>query len=275
MGSRSDNGGSWPPDGGSPDGLPDLPPEWGDIVVPDDLSALADEVAAVRAELDGRHHRNRRQRFSARPGIRRLRRIGKAALRAPVLIVTIAILVTMASVFASTWPGPTRPPTGQRTANTTDDGPETLPALELVGTDGQAVALRGQLPAVIVLVDGCDCARLVADTAAAAPAGTTVLTVLSGTATSRPTPPPADVPPADVLPADVPPAAAPSAAVPAAPDRPVLQLRDPAGGLRSAYGFAAPDGTAGVLLVDRAGKIVRRVYRTASVDLFRPDLARL
>jgi len=33
----SDNGG-WPSDGGSPDDLPDLPEEWGVIVIPDDLS---------------------------------------------------------------------------------------------------------------------------------------------------------------------------------------------------------------------------------------------
>lgn len=255
MGSLSDNGGSWPPDGGSPDGLPDVPPEWGDIVVPDDLSALADEVAAVRAELDGRHRRTRWQRFTARPGIRRIRRIGGGALRAPVLIVSIAILVTIASVFASTWPGPARPPANQRTANTTDDGLDVLPALELVGADGQAVALRSQLPAVIVLVDGCECAGLVADTVAAAPAGIAVLTVLSGTDTSRP--------------------AAPAVPVPAAPGRPVRELRDPAGELRTSFAFPAPDGTAGVLLIDRTGAVVRQVHRTVSVDLFRPDLDRL
>ena len=56
MGSLSDNGGNWPPDGGSPDGLPDLPEEWGVIVVPDDLSELAEEVDAVRAELHRTRH---------------------------------------------------------------------------------------------------------------------------------------------------------------------------------------------------------------------------
>jgi len=51
MGSASDNGGDLPHDGGTPDGLPELPEEWGVIVIPDDLSELADEVRAVRAEL--------------------------------------------------------------------------------------------------------------------------------------------------------------------------------------------------------------------------------
>ena len=51
MGSLSDNGGIWPGDGGSADGLPGLPEEWGVIVVPDDLSELSAEVTAVQAEL--------------------------------------------------------------------------------------------------------------------------------------------------------------------------------------------------------------------------------
>src|SRR6185295_16286595 len=96
----SDNGG-WPSDGGSPDGLPDLPEEWGVIVVPDDLSELAEEVDAVRAELHRTRHRTGWQRFADRPAIRTLRRIGAASLRAPVLIISMAVLVTVASLFAS------------------------------------------------------------------------------------------------------------------------------------------------------------------------------
>ena len=64
MGSLSDNGGSWPPDGGVPDRLPDLPPEWGDIVIPDDLSSLASEVATIRAELHREQDRTAWQRFA-------------------------------------------------------------------------------------------------------------------------------------------------------------------------------------------------------------------
>ena len=120
MGSLSDNGG-WPNDGGSPDDLPDFPEEWGVIVIPDDLSELADEVRAVRAELALTRPQTRWQRFTSRPAVRVLRRIGSAGLRGPVLIISLAVLVTMASLFASAWPGPARTPATQRTAGTTDD----------------------------------------------------------------------------------------------------------------------------------------------------------
>src|SRR3954463_12808252 len=47
MGTRRDgNGNGWPPDG-----LPDLPPEWGTVIIPDDLSELAEESSRVRREL--------------------------------------------------------------------------------------------------------------------------------------------------------------------------------------------------------------------------------
>lgn len=143
MGSLSDNGGNWPPDGGSPDGLPDLPEEWGVIVIPDDLSELSDEVTAVRDELRRSQRQSRWQRFAERPGMRTLRRAGAASLRAPVLIISMAVLVTVASLFASAWPGPARSPATQRTATTTDDRGDTLPALELIGADGRTVPLRG------------------------------------------------------------------------------------------------------------------------------------
>ncbi|MFI5493292.1 hypothetical protein [Actinoplanes sp. NPDC051859] len=256
MGSRSDNGGGWPGDGGSPDGLPDLPEEWGVIVVPDDISELSDEVSAVRAELRRTQRPTRWERFTDRPGIRTLRRLGPAGMRAPVLIISMAILVTIASLFASAWPGPARSPATQRTAQTTDEGPESLPALELIGTDGSPVPLRGQLPAVILLTEGCDCAQLVADITAAVQPGVAVVTVVG--------------------PAPAPTALAPATkTAPAAATGTERQLRDPTGELRSAAHLNRPDGTAAVLLVDRTGKIVRTVPRAATIAVFQPDLARL
>ena len=259
MGSLSDNGGGWPPDGGVPDGLPELPPEWRDIVIPDDLSALDDEVAAVRAELRGPSDRTRWQRFLRRAGLRRTRR-GGAGMRGPALIIAMAVLVTLASLWASAWPGPARPPSTQRTANSNDN--QILPALELLDVDGRPVPLRGQVPAVILMIDGCDCAPLVADTVAAVRPGIAVITVVSqpsGTApalTAGPVPPTGAAPPAQAI-------------------ATLRELRDPTGELRSTFTFADPDGNAAVLLVDRTGKIVRSVQRTASVEVFRPDLARL
>lgn len=257
MGSLSDNGGSWPPDGGSSDGLPDFPEEWGIIVVPDDLSELSDEVAAIQAELHQSEQQTRWQRFADRPGMRALRRIGAASLRAPVLIISMAVLVTVASLFASAWPGPPRSPAAQRTASTADDRRDTLPALELIGLDGQTVPLRGQLPAVVLLTDGCECDQLVSDTTAAVKPEIAVVTVISGPASAQ----------AGITP--------PTGAAPQAQGKIVRVLRDPIGELRAGLDLGVPDGTAAALLVNRGGEIVRTVPRTASIEDLRPDLARL
>ncbi len=255
MGSMSDNGGGWPNDGNSPDDLPDLPEEWGVIVIPDDLSELADEVSAVRAELQLSEPQTPWQRFTARPAVRRLRRIGAAGVRAPVLIVLLAVLVTLASLFASSWPGPARPPASQRTANPAGALSDTLPALELVGSDGQAVALRGRLPAVILLTDGCDCAQLVADTTAAVRADIAVVTVTSVKPSAGTVPP--------------------TGATPQAQGKTVRALRDPTGELRLSAGLGTPDGTAAALLVDRGGAILHKITRTSSIEDLRPYLAQL
>jgi len=253
VGSRSDNGGGWPSDGGSPDDLPDLPEEWGVIVIPDDLSELADEVAAVQAELHLAQSRSRWRRFTGKSSVRR---IAAAGVRAPVLIISMAILVTVASLFASAWPGPNRSPATERTASTTDDTGESLPALELLGLDGAHVPLRAQRPAVILLTDGCDCAKLIADTTTAVRPEIAVVTVTSGTAPSAGGTPP-------------------TGATPQAQGKTVRVLRDPTDSLRTSLHLEAPDGTAAAVLVNRLGEIVRTVKRTATVEDLRPDLARL
>lgn len=257
MSGRRDDGGGWPSDGGSGDDLPDLPEEWGVIVIPDDLSELSDEVAAVQAELSRARSRSRWQRFTDRPAVRTVRRLAAFGLRAPVLIISMAVLVTVASLFASAWPGPSRTPATQRTSNSTDDRGDALPALELIGADGRMVPLRGQLPAVVLLTDGCDCARLVADTTAAVRPGTIVITVTSGTTPSAKAGPP------------------PTGAAPPARSTAVHALRDPTAELRKFMSLQAPDGTAAAILVNRGGEIIRKVPRTATVEELRPDLARL
>jgi hypothetical protein len=255
VGSRNDNGGDWSPDGGSSDDLPDLPDEWGVIVIPDDLSELSDEVEAIRAELRHEHQRTRWQRFAGRPAMRRLHRIVGACLKAPVLIISMAVLVTVASLFASAWPGPPRSPATQRTASTTDDRGDSLPALDLRNTDGQIVSLRTTLPAVVLLTDGCDCQQLVADTTAAVRPDVAVITVTSAAASSAGAPP--------------------TGAAPQAQGKTVRALRDPNSELRRFVQLGEPDGTAAALLVNGSGKIVREVLRTKSVEEFSPDLARL
>lgn len=255
MGSFNDSGGDFARDGGSPDDLPELPEEWGVIVIPDDLSELADEVRAVQAELAISAPYSRWERFKVRPGVRRLRRIANAGLRAPVLIISMAMLVTVASLFASAWPGPGRSPATQRTANSTDDRGDTLPALELLDPDGKTVALRGQLPAVILLTDGCDCTDLVTDTITAVRPEIAVVTV-SAVRPSRGTTPP-------------------TGATPQAQGKTVRELRDPTDGLRRHLRLTAPDGTAAAVLVNRGGQIIRTEARTLSVETLKADLARL
>ncbi|MEU4425478.1 hypothetical protein AB0F81_33060 [Actinoplanes sp. NPDC024001] len=256
MAGASDNNG-WPPDGGTPDDLPDLPEEWGVIVIPDDLSELSDEVDAVRAELHTTAPLTRWQRFRRRPAIRRLRRIGALAVRTPALIISMAILVTVASLFASAWPGPPRQPATQRTAGTTENPTGVLPALEMIGPDGQLVSLTGQLPAVVLLTDGCACDTLVADTVAGAGAGTAVLIVSAVRATPGST------------------QAQPTARTPQAEGKVVTRLHDQTDSLRKELRLGAPDGTAAVLLVDRLGKIAHRLPRVASAEMVLPYLPQL
>src|SRR5690349_18068618 len=160
--------------------------------------------------------------------MRALRRAGAASLRAPVLIISMAVLVTVASLFASAWPGPPRQPATQRTANVTNDRVATLPALDLFDGKGETVQLRSQLPAVILLTDGCVCGPLVADTIAAVPPEITVVTVTT-TRVATGGPPP-------------------TGAAPQAQGKTVRALHDPAGNARRQLKLGQPDGTAAALL---------------------------
>ncbi|GAA2696237.1 MULTISPECIES: hypothetical protein [Actinoplanes] len=257
MAGASDNGG-WPPDGGSSDELPDLPEEWGVIVIPDDLSELSDEVEAVRAELHLAPPPNGWQRFARRPAVRRLRKAGTLMLRAPVLIISMAIMVTVASLFASAWPGPGRQPSSQRTSAATAAPTDKLPALELVAADGRTVPLLGQLPVVVIITDGCDCEGLVADTIAVVRADIAVVVVST----------------------TVPSIAASqtrltTAQAPRSDGKNVRYLQDPAGALRDHLHLTAQDGTGAAILVNGTGRILRTFTHVLSVTTIQPDLARL
>ncbi|MBW6432860.1 hypothetical protein KZ829_03775 [Actinoplanes hulinensis] len=260
MAGASDNG-DRPPGGGPSDDLPEFPEEWGVIVIPDDLSELADEVAAVRAELHTAAPLNRWQRLADRPTVRRLRRLSGLLTHTPALIITLAILVTVASLFASAWPGPPRQPATQRTSGATESRSDQLPALDLIDSDGQSVSILERLPAVLMLTEGCDCAALVRDTIAAVRSDIAILTVSKVRASAS-----APAAGQNLL---------PTTRTPRADGKMVTALQDPTDTLRRQLGIGAPDGTAAVVLVDRLGKIVRVHPRTASVETFRPDLSRL
>ncbi|MFI6261229.1 hypothetical protein [Micromonospora sp. NPDC051006] len=220
---------------GPPEGLPDLPPEWGRVVVPDDATALAPEAAQVRREL----------RRAAR------RAAGRPPLGLPLLVLLVAVLTTLAGLVAVNWPRSTR------TTDRPSPGPyappaaligRPLPALDLVDAGQTPVPLRGLVPAVIILVDSCTCPERVAEAIAAAPPGVTVVTVTHLGA---------------------------EPATPTAGAAAVRALADPTDGLRSFLHLPPRPGALGAVLVDRAGLVVSVHPDLGPVGSYRADLARL
>jgi hypothetical protein len=200
----------------------------------------------------------------------------------PLLVISIAVIATLTSLFAIAWPTrqfrpdlrptavastpvagtpETATPTGTATATPTGaattaptgtDKPRALgvPDVSLIDRDGGTLRLRGALPAVVLLVDGCDCAQLITATAVAAAAvNPTINTVAVGT--NR-------IPSVVGAPASV-----------AAHLRAVV---DPGGTLRAEVPSV---GRPSALLVDADSELVRVVPAVSTVDDFRADLAKL
>lgn len=171
---RPDNGGTPPEDGGGarPGGLPEFPPEWGTIIIPDDASELDQEATALRREL--RRH-NRRTRLRTAFGIQQA---GPDApsLGVPVVIMAVAVITTLLSLFVVTWD---RRPTLPVTSGTESApaAPAALVDVTLADAGGDSVRLAGILPAVLLLADNCDCPGLIAAIAAAAPPPVTIVPI--------------------------------------------------------------------------------------------------
>ncbi|MEV1153879.1 hypothetical protein AB0J27_00515 [Micromonospora chokoriensis] len=218
---------------GPADGLPGLPPEWGRVVVPDDASALAAEAAQIRREL---------RRATGLPG-------GPRVLGLPLLVLLVAVLTTLAGLLVVTWPraGRTDRPTPAPYSPPATLAGRALPALDLVDAGQAPVPLRGLLPAMIILLDGCPCPDRVGDALAAAPAGVSVVTVTGGR--TVPSPPP--------------------------DQRQARALADPAGGLRSFLGQPARPGVATALLVDRTGTVTLVLPDLGPVHAYRAQLSAL
>jgi hypothetical protein len=167
------NGDEQPPGGGGPsDGMPGLPPEWGPVVIPDDASALDDEAAVVRREMrrDIRRYRWRRRLRLSAPGNR-----DTPSLGVPLAIMAIAVVATLISLFAVAWPGYDGSPSPDSV--TTRARPLTLPDLTLKDSDGVPVRIRDTAPAVVILIDGCRCDRIIAELAAKVDSRVSVLAV--------------------------------------------------------------------------------------------------
>ncbi len=245
MGSlRGDNGGEQPPGGG----LPDLPPEWGTVIIPDDPAELDHEATQVRRELRRFARRNRWRRRLHRPPVGQLHTSrATPTLGLPLLIMAVAILATLTSLFALAWPGPANRLTASPPRKASP-APSTVPDLSLIALDGSQAPIRNSLPAVFLLVDGCTCAELMVSTAQAVPPGVTVVAV-ARTAPALPSPAPGG-----------------------------LRLRtaaDPDGALRAAYGGAPPSTGVIAILVKQSGEVIRTAAGVTGVAGFRSDLAKL
>ncbi len=236
-----------PDDGGTPPrGLPDLPAEWGTIVIPDDPAELAAEADALRREL---RTSNRRARIRRALG----RRSGRSSsLGIPVVIMTVAIITTMVSLLVVTWGTipTTKPPAVGPSATSKNSTPAAtspspdlhtpLSSLTFNRPGGTPVRLGDLTPMVLLLVDGCNCQQLVTDVAGAVHSGVKVVPVAS-TATATPSDP-----------------------------ANVVRLADPAGTLRARYAGRTPDGTAGAVVVDSKGTVLATVPHATKVGDIKP-----
>ena len=112
-----DGDGRPPPDNG---GLPDLPPEWGTVVVPDDLAELDREAdrccaASAAAAIAGDPLAS-----PARPRAPIRTTPTTPPVGIPLLIMSIAIIAALTSLFAITLTTPTRPTDRRRNAAAAD-----------------------------------------------------------------------------------------------------------------------------------------------------------
>jgi len=244
MGSeRGDNDGGRSPDGGD---LPELPSGWGPLVIPDDVSALHHDSAWLRRQFRREARRNRWRRRLGRPPVYRRFRPGPPPMAAPMLVIMVAVMATLASLIAVAWPGrAVRPPglTGQPPAT------PTLPDAVLRDATGHDLRLHDHLPAVLLLLTGCGCAGLVAATVAATGTGVTVIAV------------------DQVVPAL-------PTALPAGPT--VLAATDPSGALGVFDGHSPGTGAgAAVVLIRGNGTIASWLTDVTSVETYRAALGRL
>jgi hypothetical protein len=232
-------------------GLPDFPPDWGPIVIPDDAADLDRDAAKLRKERRRIARQALLRKLTGRPP-RPGTDAGQPSVGVPLIIMAVAVLTTMISLFVVTWgrdagekiDAPTVAGTGQPTAAV---GAKALTELSLIDATGKAVRFGTLLPAVVLLVDGCACDNLVSDIGRAAPAGIRIVPV--GRAALQ--------------------------LVGVAPS--VHALADPDGALRARLtGDTATSSTATAILLDATATVTRTIPKLESADQITPaDLAHL
>jgi hypothetical protein len=153
------------------------------------------------------------------------------ALRVPVVIMVVAVLMALVSLFVVAWGRPPlrpAPGTGLTATSTVQDGAIALSDVALADATGARVQLDSLFPAVIILVDRCACLTLVRDVARTAPPELAVVVV------GRRAPESAGVP------------------------GNVRTLADPTDAIRSR--FPAPSATgATAIMVDGSGRVIATV----------------
>lgn len=247
---RGDNGGGErPQDGG---GLPDLPPEWGTIIIPDDAGALDDEGTSIRRQFRRAAIRRRwRRRLHLKPEPLGRTTDDSPGLAVPLLIMSIAVIATLVSLFAVAWPR--RNPYG--TPQLTPPSPAAavnLTGLTLVDPEGSTVRIRDLTPAVILLVEGCSCEHLITGTVNAVAASKAPSAQVLVVGTRPPTLP-------EALNVKV----------------KVGAFGDPNGSVRAAVPFLAPSRTTAAVLVGADGRVLRSVSSVTSAAAFDSELGNL
>jgi hypothetical protein len=223
-----------PDDGGqhSHDPLPDFPADWGPVIIPDDASELEMDRRQLLRERRRLVRRNRLRALMGRPPLPTAPGESQS-VGVPLLIMAVAVMVTLISLFLVTWirgPASTLSPPNATGPRRTDSTSATeLSDISLSDTVGAPVRLGSVLPAIILLVDGCACAPIVDDLARTAPAGVTVVPVARSIPTGTSV---------------------------AANIRP---LADPNGTLLARYPHASTPGTATAVLVDKAAAVTATV----------------
>jgi hypothetical protein len=232
-------------------GLPDFPPDWGPVIIPDDAAELEADAARVRRE-QRRARRQARLRTvlgRAAPGPSKA---GQPSVGVPLVIMAVAVITTLISLFVVTWgrdasdrysgpsvgaASPAQPPNAVGAV-----GAKALADLSLPDANGAQVRFGTLLPAVVLLVDGCACDRLVTDLAATLPAGVALIPV--GKSPPKLTGVPVNV----------------------------HALGDPDGALRARLGpDNTADTTATAVLVDKSATVTATIDPVDSTDDVKPD----
>jgi hypothetical protein len=248
MGSFRNGDGTPPSDNG---GIPDLPPEWGVVLIPDDPAELDRESSQLRREQRRSVRRAKwRRRFGLPP------KVGhdddNPPVGTPLLIMAIAIVAALTSLFAITLStrtnsGTNTPPTPAAPAVTPQMIDLSLP--DATGREHSLLAPKH--PEVILILDGfANPESLITDTANSAPKGARVV-VIDTTAPQ--------------IPAGV------TTAI-ALADRQQVLLSTFGGG---ADHHKTPAGQVTALLVDSAGTVTNVVNHANGIDAFREDLLAL